>query len=52
MNDVYTEARFDRWVVQPMVNMRFSNIPFNKDGNLCRYVLQAAYHVAQPMPLG
>ena len=40
MNDVYTPARFERWVVRPMVTMRYSNIPFNKDGNLCHYYKQ------------
>ena len=39
-NDVYTHARFERWVVGPMVAMRYRNIPFNKDGNPCHYYKQ------------
>ena len=39
-NGVYTPARFERWVVEPMVAMRYSNIPFNTDGNLCHYCKQ------------
>ena len=39
-HDVHTPARFERWVVEPMVTMRYPNIPFNKDGNLCHYYKQ------------
>ena len=33
----YTPGRFERWVVEPKVNMRYVNIPFNTEGNLCHY---------------
>ena len=40
MHLLYTPGRFERWVVEPMVNMRYANIPFNTDGNLCHYYKQ------------
>ena len=42
MNLFYTPGRFERWVVEPMVNMRYVNIPFNTEGNLCHYYKQPA----------
>ena len=40
MDTVYMDARFDRWVVQPMVTVRFANLQFNTDGNLCHHYKQ------------
>ena len=40
-------ARFERWVVEPMVTMRYSNIPFNKDGNFCHYYKQTTMWLNQ-----
>ena len=40
MKLVYTTDRFERWFVEPMVNMRYSSIPFNTEGNLCHYYKQ------------
>ena len=37
MNLCYTPARFERWVIEPMVNMRYVNIPFNTEGNRCHH---------------
>ena len=37
---VHTPARFERWVVSPMVTMRYSITPFNEDGSLCHYFKQ------------
>ena len=39
-NLLYTPGRFERWVVEPMVNMRYASIPFNTEGNLCHYYKQ------------
>ena len=36
----YTPGRFERWVVEPMVTMRYVSIPFNTEGNLCHYYKQ------------
>ena len=51
-HDVYTPSRFERWVVVGlMVTMRYSNVPFNSDGDLCHYYKQPttwlnSYHFA------
>ena len=39
-NLLYTPGRFERWVVEPMVNMRYVRIPFDTEGHLCHYYKQ------------
>ena len=39
-NLLHTPDRFERWVPEPMVNMRYMNIPFNTEGHLCHYYKQ------------
>ena len=39
-HDAYTPERSDRWNVAPMVTMRYQNIAFNTDGNLCHFYKQ------------